>query len=367
MATSNSVKVINGALDETPKGEVILRGVLTTDSLWIPEVDDYQREVLAQRKVDSLKEAIMGAGVPDIELGMRGQHCIDRDGVYFLSDPIFIIDGYQRVTAARQLLEKNPEILLHLGATIHFGTTEEMERDLFEALNLGQTRLSPNVTLRNQRKKIQAADALYRLSNVRGFPLYNKISWNQSMKRGELVTATTFVKVTGMLHSHAGPGRSSVVLDLIWGVQTIMDNVGRAVMIQNVKTFFELIDGCWGIQRVAYRQSAPYIRSTFMLTLARVLSDHETFWKGDKLVVEPSLGRKLASFPINDPEVIRLASASGMAAELLYSIMVNHINSGKRTKRLVQRRSLRDKFADNHIGVNGGNHGDDAGELSDGS
>jgi hypothetical protein len=43
----------------------------------------------------------------------------------------------------------------------------------------------------------------------------------------------------------------------------------------------------------------------------------------------------LALFPINDPVIQGLSGAHGMARAQLYNLMVQHINSGKRTKRLV--------------------------------
>lgn len=50
---------------------------------------------------------------------------------------------------------------------------------------------------------------LFKLSQNKGFILYSRISWEQNMKRGELISALTLAKAVGMLHSHIGPGRSS--------------------------------------------------------------------------------------------------------------------------------------------------------------
>lgn len=344
MADRESVKVINAALDETPQGEIVLRGVIDPDSLGFLQVDDYQREILSKEKIRKLKKALMRSRVPDIDLGMRGQRCREVSGSFYLQDPVYIVDGLQRVSAAQEmLLDESCEVIPHLGAVIHFGTNEEWERERFEDLNVGQTGLSGNVTLRNKRVTVPAMDALYKLSGSEAFVLTDKICWQQQMRRGnDLLTATTLVKVVGRLHGHAGPGSGSNVIELANGLQKIMDNVGRATFIQNIRLFFDVVDQAWGIRRVAYRQGAPFLKATFLITLAKVLSDHVNFWDGDKLVVDKSVVNKLAQFPVDDPELMRLASSSGMAADTLYWHFVKHINSGRRTRRLQLRRGMYD-------------------------
>ena len=37
---------------------------------------------------------------------------------------------------------------------------------------------------------------------------------------------------------------------------------------------------------------------------------------------------------VYDPNIINLASSNGKAGDVLYQVIVNHINSGKRTRRL---------------------------------
>jgi hypothetical protein len=82
------------------------------------------------------------------------------------------------------------------------------------------------------------------------------------------------------------------------------------------------------------------MRGTFLSVLAKLLSDHHDFWTGDddkRLFVEAPLKRKIAQFPISDPEVRHLAGSSGKAREILYLMLRDHINSGKRTKHLKAR------------------------------
>jgi hypothetical protein len=340
-----SVKVIHAALDETPDGDIILRGVVDHGSLAALSVDQYQREVLSDKKVQELMDPVKKGRVPDITLGMRGERYMGRGETIYLQDPVFIIDGLQRVTAALQLVAKGAGVP-HLGIKVHFNTTEETERKMFQDLNLGQTKLSPNVTLRNAGKDAKVMDALYRLSGNKAFSLSDQICWQQYMRRNDRLTAATYVKVSAMLHSHAGPGRASEVLQIISGLEKIMANVGRETLVSNVKTFFEIIDQAWGIQRVAFRHSAPFLKATFMMELARVFSDHSTFWDEDRLNVDQATIKKLADFPIADPEVIRLSSSAGTAGNLLYMMFIEHINRGRRTRRLKRRRSIQDAYVE---------------------
>jgi hypothetical protein len=46
---------------------------------------------------------------------------------------------------------------------------------------------------------------------------------------------------------------------------------------------------------------------------------------------------KLAKFPVTDPQIVNLAGSSGTSREMLYMLMVNHVNSGKRTRHLKPR------------------------------
>jgi len=336
-----SIRIINAALDETPQGVIILRGVVDPESLNLLKVADYQREILAERKVAALMRVIATKGVPSIILGMRGQNFTVEGSVVHLLGDVYIIDGLQRVTAALRLLQDNEcDAVPHLGVEIYFDTTEESELEMFQGMNTGQSKLSSNVILRNARTTIPVVQTLYRLTLDKGFSMSNRVTWQQNKRRQDLITATTFMKVVGRLHSHAGPGRLSNVLELAKGTQKIMDNVGRKALVGNVRTFFDLVDRCWGVQRVAFINKAPFIQATFLLTLARVLSDHTNFWNGDELVIDAPTIRRLQSFPVGDPEVARLASGSEVSGDVLYFEFVKCINYGRKARRLVLRPGL---------------------------
>lgn len=349
-----SIKVVSGMLDldKDENGEefIVLRGVLDHTSLERLKTDDYQREQLAVPKITRIIEGIRNRGIPDIVLGMRGERYLEKQGFFYLQDPVYIIDGYQRVTGALRMMAEGSSVP-RIGMKLHFNTDYEFEKELFDKLNLEQTKLSGNVTLRNRRSTNAAMDVLYKLTTDKGFVMKDQICWGQNMRRGDLISGVTYVKVAAMLHSHAGPGRSSSVVELANGLLKIMNNVGQKKLVENVRVYFEIIDRCWGIRRVHYRGGATYLKSSFLVQLARVYSDHAVFWKDGLLVVDSSVQRKLSQFPISDPEVMRLSSTAGMAGELLYQLLVGHINSGRRTRRLIPRRTIRDRplMADNGV------------------
>lgn len=354
----SSIKIVSAMLDldkdEPGEEYIILRGVIDPGCLDRLLIDDYQREQLSPAKIERIEEGLRARGVPDIVLGMRGERYIERDGNFYLQDPVYIIDGYQRQTAALHLMSKPDGIMPRLGMMLHFNTDYEFEKELFDKLNIEQTKLSSNVLLRNRHTDLPAMGALYRLTQDKGFVMKNKICWNQSMRRGELISAVTYVKVAAMLHSHAGPGRSNSAIELANGLEKIMANVGRQKLVENVRRYFEIIDRCWGIGRVYYRGGATYLKHGFLQQLARVFSDHTNFWKDELLTIDLPVMKKLGQFHIDDPEVMRLAASGGNAGEMLYLLLVNHINSGRRSRRLEPRRSLRDRPS-----LENGDDGDD--------
>jgi len=62
------------------------------------------------------------------------------------------------------------------------------------------------------------------------------------------------------------------------------------------------------------------------------------FWHDNVLFVGTDLQRKLKTFPVTtDPTIAQLAGASGKGRDMLLQLMIDHINSGKRTRRLTAR------------------------------
>lgn len=337
------IRIINAALDTVEIDGIetlALRGVVDPLDLTHIKADEYQRETLTPAKIESLKRALKTSRVPDIDLGMRGSNCqeqvVDGKTIWILHDDVYVIDGLQRKTAGEQLV--NEGFLPHIGVIVHFDTTEPWERARFEALNVGQTGLNNNVILRNMAKSSSAAALMLELTTKQPkFVLHDKVSWTQNMRRGDMITAITFYKTVGRLHSHLGPGKGDARSLARTGLGKIIERTGKGAFASNVMTFFWLVEECFGISTVAYRKSATQLKSTFLLALAGMLSDHEDFWDENHLVVPADLRRKLAKFPVNDPTVKDLASSSGMAIKSLEILLAGHINSGKRTRHIKRR------------------------------
>jgi hypothetical protein len=334
-----SIEIVHAALDTTEQGEVILRGVITPASLPGLQVGEYQREVAPFPTIMELVKALDVGTVPDVELGMRGDKFREVEpGHVILDDPVFIIDGQERIAAGKLKLSRNDAIKPHIGAMIHFGTTEEWERERFRILNMARLTLSPNVILRNWRYDSQVIDLIYRLcEDKRAFVMAGRVSWQQRQKRQELITAATLMHTIGRLHTHLGPTGSRQIGLLTRGLDKIRDEIGETVFRENIKTFFRVMDDVWGVRTVQFKEGAVYMRGTFLETLARVFSNHLEFWRGNRLVVDADYVRKLKLFPLRDPHIINLTSSGGPARELLYNYLVRHINSGKRTRRLTPR------------------------------
>lgn len=331
----NSVKMVHAALDEEREtGSIILRGVVSPESLEFLKVAPYQREILPQSKIRDLKKAFEeNASLPDIDLGMRGGSFTEREGAFYLQDDIYIVDGLQRVTAAKVFLKdgKQPR----LGAVVHFNTNEKWERDRFRVLNTMRAKLSSNILIRNSMPEYPVVEMMYNLTKDSSFVLHNRICWNQRMKRDELITATTFLRAATMLHSKLQPGLSTYAWHgAIPVFQKAYDKLGRSILRENIKAFWSTLDDCFKINLITFKEGSTPIKSGFLETFAKVLSDHSNFWRDTKLFIDADMKRKISIFPVNDPEIARLASAGGSASDILYQLLVKHINSGKKKYKL---------------------------------
>lgn len=331
------VRIINGALDESEgsSSSLILNGRLDPATLHFLKVDEYQRALGDRADIfNALKE---GRVVPNVEIGVRGQDFGTHGDDFIINSPAYIIDGWQRVGTALRLLQLVPHQQIRIFASIHFDTTLEWERHRFTELNKNVKRISPNLHLRNMRDTNSAILKLYSLSTSdRSFPLYKKVSWQQNAQRGELVSAMTLALASRELHGHRGSLHGRTVELVSFALNRIVAGVTLPTFQRNIFTFFSLIDECWPLAAIEYRAKAPQIKASFMYQVARLLSQHPGFWEhnDNTLVIGVDDRRKLAKFPINDPQVVQLAGSAGAASRILYQLLVDHMNSGRRTQRL---------------------------------
>lgn len=332
------VRVINGALDEDPTSAsgMVLNGRIDPNTLRFLKVDsEYQRPL--GNRADIFEALKAGVIVPNVDIGVRGQD-FECDGADFIvKSPAFIIDGWQRTGTALQLLEQDPNFPLRIFGTFHFGTDALWERHRFTELNKNVKKVSPNLHLRNMRDQNRAVLTLFGLSNnTKDFALYHRVSWSQSMRRGELISALVLAKTVLQLHGHHTSLTAGSTDAVASGIEVAASKIGLDTFRKNTFTFFEVVDECWGIRSIEYRAASPQMKSMFLTQLARVFSHHLDFWTtGERVFFVPSsLRQKLAKFPINDPHVRSLAGSGGSAGYILYDLIVQHINSGKRTGHL---------------------------------
>ncbi len=341
MAKAYQVKVLNGAMDVRcvdGKDRLVLRGVIDPGSVLDIQIGDYQREAGSLSDLSKLISAMKrGEQIPDVEIGVRGDEVREREGVFYIHSSCFVVDGLQRLTAVKRVLaEVGMDAPVHLGALFHIDTDEEWERNRFKILNLYRRRVSPNVILRNEKDSL-AVQALYAMcADGRDFVLRGRVSWGQKMGRGELVPAFGLLKVAGQLHGHFGPGLSTSLEQLISAVDKTYAKMGPNIWRANIRAFFEAVDHAFGLRTIAYRDLSPQIKGGFLRTVARVIGDHQNFWEVNRLKVKQVDLAKLRQFPIRDPGVVELASSSSAVNDLLYAKLVQHLNSGRRTGKLLK-------------------------------
>jgi hypothetical protein len=340
---ADKIRILNGVIDIVKikdEDHVVLRGIIDPRSYDDLKVDTYQREVLNGTKSEGLKEAVANSMVPDIELGVRGSKMKEFQGEvgkdFFIYDPIYIVDGLQRTTAAKKCFTEKPDAPPRLGAVIFFGTDFNWERQRFQALNQGRTKISPNILLRNAVEDSEGVELLYKLCKDPSFALKDRVQWKQNRARTELVSAMTLLRLFIYLHARF-VGSSDIRGDhsqLAARADKITREVGKNTARDNIRNFFEILDECFTVRHITYGHAAVQVKDTFVTTLAELVGRIGKFWAGHRLLVQKPIRDKLAKFKIDDPEVVRLGGAGGAARRILMELIFEHLNSGKRSQRL---------------------------------
>jgi len=335
------VKLTNAALEEKEDKEIVLRGSIDPAALKELKIGSYQREVLPITTLNAMMDAVAAGRTPDVILGMRGEKFVSRNtNDFHLQNDVYVIDGLQRISAGIRMLELGR--VPRIGALVYFNSNEKFEKEQFNALNTQAVKLSPNIIIRNYKEENEAVNMLYNLCHDRAFPLTQRVTWSQRANRGEILSAMTLVRTIGRLHSFASSVgvKHSRAIDLVENLEKLSKQIGRNTMRANTMTFFETVDAAWGIRRVTYKDGAVQLRHAFLRCLAEVLARHYDFWNGKdntRLVISRDLIRKFATFPIHDPTVVSLSSASGKAQNHLLQLMTEHLDKGKRTGKLRSR------------------------------
>lgn len=333
---SDGIRILRPSLDDAEGNETVLRGILDLSTIHLLRIDHYQRERLGARANRNIQRAIdMNVPLPDITLGMRGDRfSVEEEGAVLLLDNVFIIDGQQRIATIRSHLEDYPEDNVRIGAIIYFNSTVATEMRRFQALNLFGNRVGPGVILRNLKDEVPLLGSLYGLSTVdKNFPLYRRVSWTQSKHKDHLMSAALYVRMALRIHGHLVPSRTFATRL----VAQIAANVGRVVGIQrardNTATFWKILDDAWGVSQLQTGSGVPYLKQGFLEAFTHVLSNHLDFWEGSKLVISTEHRQRLKVFKVNNPEIVRLATAGGgPAQEMLRHLLVTHLNQRLRRK-----------------------------------
>ena len=332
------VTVHNASLDTTPQGRVVIRGSIDPTSLGAVMVADYQREVLGGKSQEKLVSAIQDSTVPDVELGCRSENFEYSGSSIIVNGPVYVIDGLQRISAAKQMIATSEMGVPYIGALIHLGTNEEWERARFRALNADRSKLSPNVLLKNSRYDYVSILMLYMMTTEDpAFIMNNRVQWSQKARISDLITANTLFNVARRINTPLGSGLRTTSGGLIAfeAFDRAIGEHGEATIQANIRTFFELIDECWGVTGLDGRDRAIQLRGTFLNTFASVLADHTDFWRDGIFFMPVALRATAKRF--NNGSHLGKNCAGGNVNELLYGMLVRHINSGKRTKHITLR------------------------------
>jgi hypothetical protein len=336
MTIKNEVIILDPSYeDDAETGQVIVRGHVDQETLRYVKFGPYQRERgFSQKHTNGLVSAyFQNETMADITLGMRGTRTRDikKNGTIAgiaLLDPVYCINGGQRVFSAAAAKAERPDVHINLGAKILFDTTEETENELFGKLGTTEVRIAPSVLLRNQRKKSAAVNMLVgALTKDAAFALKDRIAWDQAYGRGELIAGFTLARVVGALHCHKGGAlKSTKVYDLASALDALVEKTGPDAVRANTIRFFDAIDKVWSIRKLTgRRQPRPQLNLKFMLTIATLCSNYSEFWDGadrndfyflDKYV------KRLRGFKLE--EFVR--GTSNKPQEILYEILRKRLN-----------------------------------------
>jgi hypothetical protein len=324
-------------LDSDQEGRTVLLGFLDlVSSIETLKHDWYQRRAgFSQVKIRQMvRDMVAGASVPPITLGMRGDKFdVHNDSTVILNDPVYIIDGLQRWSAAMLAMEQGAKV--RLAVHLYFNTEETFEIALFRELNTKRTGMAPSIHIRNEKSVSRIAGTLYGMSiNEPKFALLNRVCWDQrSEPEQHLINGMCLLVTTAALHHHhfRCSGLTGV-FHLLNLIDERVDLVGLQRTRENLVHFFDTVDTLWGIRSL--RKAETHLKSGWLITLARMFSDLTEFWKEDDktLFVPAQLLRDLKRLDPKDDEMARLAGGSKSAQEVLYQMFLARLNKGKVNK-----------------------------------
>lgn len=341
-----SIRIIEAAVGTARiQGRIatVMRGKIAPEFFKLLTIPDYQRLEMEGQKADELYEVLGpdGTGVPDdIMVCVRHGEPTAQGGNEFIipvEGDVVILDGHQRFAAAMQRLNDGLKTD-DFGIKIFFDTTEEEETLTFYQLNRKQTKVSTQKLLSNFGTNA-AIEALKTLEATD--PNFPSIQWDQRKGPGEVVTAHMLYEVAVVLHGRPRGGEIENLLD--W-LDDVTDLVGTEILVENVRTFFKIVQKCFGEGKkehgeiVANDKKKYMYRLPLIMALARVFAWHDNFWAvRQPYILKPRAEdvRKLGTLPARTVErdIVRTNATS----ELIEDI-IKYMNSQREgDKRLIHR------------------------------
>lgn len=327
-----SVRIIHAGVGEGVvwgRMAQVVRGTLLPQ--FMPEakgviiIPEYQRmEMTSGDKQADLMAALApeGIGVPgDLLACMRGEsfHRVGQSEVVLETDSLYLLDGHQRIAAARARLKAGQKVQ-PLGIKILLGTAEEEEVKLFEQHNLYQTNVSSDVHLRNSDTNPTIRDLHKFATTTEGFP---KVRWDQQKVPGEQLKARMLFETTIVLHGYS-PGKP--LDEILVALEEVGKKHGTTLVVQNVKAFFEVVEEIFGVRPDDERDDAVRVsklmyRLPLLCGLAKLFSKYEQFWdkkSPNKLKVSKVDIKKLRGLKAKDLDrELERAGATKAVHELL--------------------------------------------------
>lgn len=304
---------------------VTITGILGPEGFRAPFTPDYQRGVMEGQKQADLKAClrIKGKGIPDdIKLNLDGTFQELPGGDIVLTGPLAIIDGLQRLTAGRALLDEK-EASHSLRTTVYVDMPEPIQATLFEQINHDQTRVATNVLLRNRANTPVMESLRFLTSADDEFVLYGRVQWGQRRREGELITSHMLHQIAGVLH---GMTIKSDLDELTKELGEIAARIGTEKLAKNVKYFFATINECFPFPPPTTTKRGFESRLGFLLGIALLFARHQDFWNKrdpDELFVAVDNRKKLATI---DTDLVKTNLGTSRAPLNIYNLAFLTIN-----------------------------------------
>jgi hypothetical protein len=263
----------------------VVRGVLMPDYFGSVVVPGYQRRpIMNGSKDEEIFEAMdpdTGIGIPDdTSLCVRSaKHRIAGGGEIIIpTSELIVLDGHQRFNGGWARINQKLKCI-PLGVKVFLGTTLEEEIQLFYQMNRLQTKVSTHTLLRNA-GETPAKRALLELGELPGFP---QIQMDADRQEGDLITTHKLYTVAIMLHGHYPKSKFEELNNTL---DAVGDYIGTERMASNVRTFFEVLERCFGVpvrvkgeDTALPNPNAQYMyRQPMLYAMARLFGRHNEFW-----------------------------------------------------------------------------------------